>query len=427
MSSSLYIKNGVLIDPALGLRRRAGLFIRDGLIERIVSGSCVADQVLDAREAFVCPGFVDMHVHLREPGFEHKETIESGLQSAVRGGFTAVACMPNTKPACDHPRIYHFIKERARQTGLAEVYPVCAITTNLEGGQLTDLAGLAAAGAKLFSNDGRPVELAGTMLEAARAIKALAGIILDHCEDRSIAGGGVMHQCQLSSGWCLPGISPLAEEIHIARDILIAEDTGCPFHITHLSTGRGVDLIRWSRRRLAPVTAEATPHHLCLAVENMPAPEPDFKMNPPLRTVEDRNALLTGLLDGSIDTIATDHAPHTTGEKEKGFSEAPFGIVGFETAIPLLMDQFVRPGRLPLEKLVDCCSRHPARLTGAPLRSLKPGSRANLTLIHPEITTRVNRQTMASKSSNTPFDGWELQGAVLATIVDGRLVYQLNP
>jgi dihydroorotase len=423
---TLLIHGGTLIDPELGPDRRANLFVRDGRIAEITGGLPAADAAVDAGGAFVCPGFVDLHVHLREPGFEHKETIETGLRAAARGGFTAVAPMPNTQPVCDNPRTLQWILERARSAGKVRIHPIASITRGSRGSELADLVAMAALGCRMFSNDGQPVDDAETMLRAMTLVRRLDGVITDHCEDRSLTRGGVMHECAQAEKWGLPALSPLAEEVHIARDILLAGQTGCRLHIAHLSTARGLDLLRWAKGRRLPVTAEVTPHHFCLSVDDMPGPDPDFKMNPPLRSPEDVHALLKGLSDGDIDSIATDHAPHAPAEKQRGFREAPFGVVGLETAVPLIMDRLHHAGMMTMAQIVMACAVRPARILGTDPRSLAPGSAAHLTVIDPVQETTVSRDGFASRSRNTPFEGWRLRGAVRATIVDGAVVFGQN-
>jgi dihydroorotase len=419
---SLLIRGGLLVDPTQELERRGNLLIRDGRIAAVTDDSPSVDEVLEADGAFVCPGFVDLHVHLREPGFEHKETIESGLRAAARGGFTAVAPMPNTNPVCDNPETYRYIVSRAEAAGKVRVYPIGAVTKDSQGGELADLAAMAALGCRMFSNDGQPVEDAGTMHRAMRLVRQLGGVITDHCEDRSLAAKGVMHAGEQAASWGVPGQSPLSEEVHIARDILLAEDTHCRLHIAHLTTARGLDLVRWAKSRGVPVTAEATPHHFSLSVADMPGPDPDFKMNPPLRPPADVQALLDGLRREDIDVIATDHAPHTTEEKQRGFLQAPFGIVGLETAVPLVMDRLYHAGILTIGQIVRACAVRPAAILGLAPRSLAPGALADLTLIDPDRVTEVRRDLFASRSRNTPFEGWRLRGAVRATVVAGQVV-----
>lgn len=423
---TLLIHGGTLVDPGQGPDRQANLLIRDGRIAEVMTNRPSADAAVDAGGAFVCPGFVDLHVHLREPGFEHKETIETGLQAAGRGGFTAVAPMPNTQPVCDNPRTLQWILERARAAGGVRVYPIASITRGSRGNELADLVAMADFGCRMFSNDGQPVDDAETMLRAMTLLQRLGGVVTDHCEDRSLARGGVMHECAQAEKWGLPALSPLAEEVHIARDILLAEQTGCRLHLAHLSTARGLELLRWAKGRGIPVTAEVTPHHFCLSVEDMPGPDPDFKMNPPLRTPADVRSLRKGLSSGEIDAIATDHAPHAPEEKQRGFFEAPFGIVGLETAVPLVMDRLYHSGLMTMAQIVMACAVRPAQILGADPRSLAPGSAAHLTVIDPTQETTVCRDGFASRSRNTPFEGWRLRGAVRATIVDGALVFGQN-
>jgi dihydroorotase len=422
MYDSILIINGTVVDPDAGVHRRANLFIREGRVEGITAEKPDAEVVVDAAGCFVCPGFVDMHVHLREPGFEHKETIETGCLAAVRGGFTAVAAMPNTHPVCDSPRTLKYVLAKAREASLADVLPICSITAGSQGEELAPLVQLASLGCYAFSNDGHPVISAETMRRAMQTVRQIGGVIIDHCEDKSLAGDGVMHVCTRAREWDLPGITPLAEEVHIARDILLAAETGCPVHIAHLSTARGVELVRWAKARGYPVTAEVTPHHFTLTVEDMPGPDPDFKMNPPLRGQADRTALLAGLQDGTIDVIATDHAPHTPAEKARGFREAPFGIIGLETAVPLIMDQLVHRGILSIGRVVSACAVRPAAIMSAGPRTFRAGAEAMVTVIDPEAVTTVQTERSASKSINTPFRNWTLKGAVRVTVIRDRII-----
>jgi dihydroorotase len=299
--------------------------------------------------------------------------------------------------------------------------PICSITDGSEGDELAPLARLASLGCRAFSNDGRPVVGSEIMLQAMRKVKELGGVIIDHCEDPALAGTGVMHQCSRAREWELPGINPLAEEVHIARDILLAAESGCPVHIAHISTARGVDLIRWAKSQGYPVTAEACPHHFILTVDDMPGPDPDFKMNPPLRGQSDREAVRRGLADGSIDVIATDHAPHTPDEKSQGFQQAPFGIIGLESAIPLIMDQLYHQNLMTIAQIVEAASIRPARIMGAAQRSFKRGLPANVTIIDPLKETTILRENTASKSQNTPFHGWSVKGSVKGTIIGSEM------
>jgi len=422
MYDSILIRNGTVVDPEQGLHRRANLFIRDGRVEGITMEQPDTQVVLDATGCFVCPGFVDMHVHLREPGFEHKETIATGSLAAVRGGFTAVAPMPNTRPVCDSPRTLKYVLAKAREADLVDVLPICAITVGSLGEELAPLVQLASLGCYAFSNDGQPVLSAETMRRAMQTVRQIGGVIIDHCEDKSLAGDGVMHAGTRAREWDLPGITPLAEEVHIARDILLAAETGCPIHIAHLSTARGVELVRWAKARGYPVTAEVAPHHFILTVDDMPGPDPNFKMNPPLRSRTDRAALLAGLQDGTIDVIATDHAPHTPEEKARGFRDAPFGIIGLETAVPLIMDQLVHRGILTMDRIVSACAIRPAAIMSAGPRTFAAGADALATIIDPAALTTVQATGFASKSVNTPFLNWTLRGAVRATVRRDRIM-----
>ncbi|MBN2430470.1 MAG: dihydroorotase [Acidobacteria bacterium] len=422
MYDSILIRNGTVVDPEQGLHRRANLFIRAGRVEGITMEHPTTQVVVDASDCFVCPGFVDMHVHLREPGFEHKETIATGCLAAARGGFTAVAPMPNTQPVCDSPRTLKYVLSKAHEVDLADVLPICSITVGSQGEELAPLVQLASLGCYAFSNDGQPVISAATMRRAMQAVRQIGGVIIDHCEDKALAGDGVMHAGSRARAWDLPGITPLAEEVHIARDILLAAEIGCPVHIAHLSTVRGVELVRWAKARGYPVTAEATPHHFALTVDDMPGPDPNFKMNPPLRSQADRAALLAGLQDGTIDVIATDHAPHAPSEKARGFREAPFGIIGLETAVPLIMDQLYHRGILTMDRIVTLCAVRPAAIMSAGPRTFTPGAEALVTIIDPSAVTTVQPAGFASKSVNTPFLNWTLRGTVRATVRRDKIV-----
>lgn len=421
MPSSLLIANGIVVDPPRNLYRHLNVVIVEGRIQALTPGSPPTDRTFDATGCFVCPGFIDMHVHLREPGLEHKETIATGLAAAARGGFTGVAPMPNTRPVCDSPRVLKYILDTARISSAVDLFPICAITRASQGRELAPIVQLASLGCRVFSNDGQPVDDAETMRQAMEAIRDVDGLVVDHCEDRSLAGHGVMHAGAHSGRWNMPGISPLAEEVHIARDILLAEETGCAIHIAHLSTARGVDLVRWAKQRGIRVTAEVTPHHLTLAVDDMPGPNPDYKMNPPLRTRADQRALINGLRDGTIDVIATDHAPHSAEEKARGFVDAPFGIVGLETAISLVMDQLYHPGILTMEQIVNACAIRPATLLRTARTGLSPGNRAMITIIDPDYEVVVHKDHFASRSGNTPFEGWRLKGAVRGVVLETTL------
>jgi dihydroorotase len=418
----LIIRNGRVLDPGSGVDGTADVLIEDGRIcavgPRLEAGDAPS---LDAAGLVVAPGFIDMHVHLREPGQEHKETIESGTRAAARGGFTTVCAMPNTSPVNDRPEITAFIRERADHFGWARVRPIAAVTRGLGGMELTDLAALAAAGAAAFSDDGRCVRDSLMMRRALETARELGRPVIDHCEDHGLTGGAVMNEGPVSRRLGLPGWPAAAEDIMIARDIILAEALGAPVHIAHLSTAGGVRLVREAKARGVRVSAEATPHHLLLTDEALAGRDPRFKMNPPLRSAADVESVVAGVMDGTVDALVTDHAPHAVAEKAAGLVEAPFGVVGLETAVSLLLDRFVRPGLLPLARFIALWTVEPARILGlTDLGRIAPGATADLTLIDLDKELVVDSAAFLSKGRNTPFDGWALRGAAVRTIVGGR-------
>ena len=424
----ILLRGGRVVDPASRL---------DGLFDVLVDGGRIAaggphldaggGRVLDVHDRIVVPGLIDMHVHLREPGFEAKETILTGVRAAVRGGFTTVCAMPNTRPVNDRPEVTLAILAAARRAGLANVLPVAAITRFSAGEVLADMNDLVAAGAAAFSDDGRPVMDSRIMRRALEAAAAAGSLVIDHCEDRPLAEGGVMHEGPVSARLGLPGIPSAAEDIMVARDIILAEAAGTRVHIAHLSTAAGVRMVGEARARGVRVSAEATPHHLLLADEAIEKPDPDYKMNPPLRPASDVAALGQALRTGVVDVVATDHAPHTAEEKSRGFSEAPFGIVGLETAVSLMLDRFVATGALSLGRLVELMSANPARLLGLDAKGrIAPGADADLTILDLEMAVQVDKTRFESKGRNTPFDGWTLRGGPVMTLVAGRVVFPFD-
>ena len=420
----LIIRNGRVLDPFTGADGTADVLIEDGRIRaigpRLEAGGA---RFFDAAGLVVTPGFIDMHVHLREPGQEHKETIESGTRAAAHGGFTTVCSMPNTSPANDRPEITALIRERADRAGWARVRPIAAVTVGLAGTELTDLAALAAAGAVAFSDDGRCVRNSLVMRRALETARELGRPVIDHCEDHNLTAGAVMNEGPVSRRLGLPGWPAAAEDIMIARDIILAEALDAPVHIAHLSTAGGLRLVREAKARGVRVSAEATPHHLLLTDEAMAGRDTRFKMNPPLRSAADVEALIAGVADGTVDALATDHAPHTQEEKAVGLAEAPFGVVGLETAVSLLLDRLVRPGLLPLARFIALWTVEPARILGlTDLGRLIPGAPADLTLLDLDKELVVDSEAFLSKGRNTPFDGWTLRGAAVRTIVGGRLI-----
>jgi len=424
----LLLKDGRVIDPAQGLDAQLDVAIEDGRIAEVGRNlpPDAATVVAVPRGFIVCPGFIDMHVHLREPGQEHKETIETGLAAAAAGGFTAVACMPNTVPVNDTASVTRYIVERAAAVGTVRVYPIGAVTKGSKGEQLAEMGELREAGCVAVSDDGRPVVPALMMRRALEYAGMFGMPVINHCEDPSLKGEGVAHEGHVASVLGLRGIPASAEEIMVERDIVLAETTGGRAHIAHLSTRGSLRAVRAGKARGVRVTCEVTPHHLVLTDERLMAPlsyDTNLKMNPPLRDVADRSALLDGLADGSIDAIATDHAPHHWDEKRVEFDRAPFGIVGLETAVSLLLDRVVHAGVVTLARLVELCSAGPATILGVPGGTLAAGQPADLTILAPDLPVEVKPERFRSKSRNTPFGGWKLRGGVAATIVGGRVVY----
>jgi dihydroorotase len=420
----LIIRNGRVVDPLTGADGTADVLVEDGRIvavgPRLEAGEASA---FDASGLVVAPGFIDLHVHLREPGQEHKETIESGTRAAARGGFTTVCAMPNTSPVNDRPEITALIRERAERVGRARVLPIAAVSVGLAGWELTDMAALAAAGAAAFSDDGRCVQNSGLMRQALETAGGLGRPIVDHCEDPGLTGGAVMNEGPVSRRLGLAGWPAAAEDIMIARDIILAEALGAAVHIAHLSTAGGVRLVREAKARGVRVTAEAAPHHLLLTDEALGGQDSRYKMNPPLRSAADVEALIAGLVDGTVDALATDHAPHAAAEKAAGLLRSPFGIVGLETAVSLLLDRLVRPGILSLARFIGLWTAGPARIFGLPdLGRIAPGAAADLTLLDLGKELVVDSAAFLSKGRNTPFDGWALQGAPVGTVFGGRLI-----
>ncbi|MBI3263311.1 MAG: dihydroorotase [Acidobacteria bacterium] len=421
------LRGGRLIDPAQGLDGQFDVLIEDGRVARIdrdiaVNGQPDLDVVEVPADCVVCPGFIDMHVHLREPGFEHKETIATGTAAAVAGGFTAVACMPNTNPINDNASVTKYILEKAAQAGLARVYPIAAVSVESRGEQLAEIGELRAAGCVAISDDGRPVATAQLMRRALEYSSMFGMPVVDHCEDRSLAGEGVAHEGYHASLLGLRGIPAAAEELMVDRDIVLAGLTGGAFHVAHMSVRGSLRAVRAGKARGVRVTCEVTPHHFILDDERLASPvsyDTNCKMNPPLRETADRDAMLEGLRDGSIDAIASDHAPHHYDEKKVEFDRAPFGIVGLETAVPLSLDRLVHTGVVGLGRLVELLSTNPASILGVPGGTLRRGSPADVTIIAPDLPVTVDASKFRSRSRNTPFDGWRLRGGVAATIVGG--------
>ena len=421
----LLVSGGKVIDPANDFCQVADILIESGKISAVGQNlKANGAEVIDAKNKLVLPGLIDMHVHLREPGLEAKETIASGTRAAAKGGFTSVACMPNTKPVVDNQALVEFINSRAASDGVVNVFPIGAITKGSAGSELAEIGDMKSAGAVAISDDGRPVMNAQVMRLAMEYAKMFNLPVISHCEDIDLAANGVMHEGYFSTVFGLKGISRLAEEVMVARDIMLAELTGTKVHIAHISTAGSVELVRMAKKKGLNVTAEATPHHFTLTAEAVGGYDTGTKVNPPLRGADDIRAVKEGLGDGTIDVIATDHAPHTVEEKDVEYNYAPFGIVGLETAVGLAFKELVNPGFLTVEELVRKMSVNPARILGLPKGHLGVGADADITIVDPGLREVVDVQKFASKGKNSPFGGWELKGLPTVVIVGGRVVMQ---
>lgn len=429
--SSLLIRGGRLIDPSQGLDRAGDLLASEGKIAQ-VGGTAIPGKVqtLDATGLVVCPGFVDLHCHLREPGYENKETIATGTTAASRGGFTTVCCMGNTEPPLDNAPAIHWLKQRASKAGLINVLPVGCITKGRKGDELTDMAELAEAGVVAFSDDGDAVANSQLMRRAMERSRKLGLPIIDHCEDKQLSGNAIMNEREISAKLKLEGIPAAAEDVMVARDLILAKLTKARLHIAHVSTKGSVKLIRWAKEEGIPVTAEVTPHHLTLTEERVikEVPSRSFdtnaKVNPPLRSEEDVQALIKGLKDGVIDAIATDHAPHSAADKDCDPERAAFGISGFETALGCLMG-LVHKGDISLAQLISKLTFEPAKVIGrsGTMGTLRVGAPADITILDPNQEWVVDSRTFASRGKNTPYDGYRFKGKVMLTIANGRIVY----
>jgi dihydroorotase len=423
----MLIRGGRVVDPSQDLDRKFDLRIVDGTVAEIGEGlDDEGVEVVDAEGLIVAPGLIDLHVHLREPGGEHKETIRSGAAAAVAGGFTTVVAMPNTQPPIDNPAAVGFVLAEGRRCALCRVLPSGAITVGQRGEQLTEVGEVVQAGAVTVTDDGRPVARAGVMRLALEYAQAFDIPVSVHAEELELSRGGVMNEGIVSSRLGLTGIPNAAEDIMIARDLLLAELTGGRLHIQHVSTRRGVEMIRDAKSRGIRVSAEATPHHFTLTDAAVESYRTDAKMNPPLRSEADRDAVRAGTIDGTLDVIATDHAPHHYDEKEQAFDDAPFGIVGLETALGLSLTQLVDTKLADLATLVERMSCTPARVFGLPGGTLAPGSVADVTIFHADEEWIVDPTRFRSLSRNTPFGGWKLRGRPIRTIVGGRTVWQAS-
>lgn len=422
----ILLRGGRLVDPAQKIDETLDVLLADGKVAKVGSSLEAPEgarvEACDGR--IVMPGLIDVHVHLREPGNEHKETIASGAMAAAAGGFTSICAMPNTDPVIDSPATVGFVAAAGRAAGFARVYPVGAISIGQKGEQLTEIGELVEAGAVAISDDGFPVMDSGLMRMALEYTQAFDIPVADHPEDLGLSGAGVMNEGLVSARLGLHGKPNASEDVHIARDLLVAELTGGHIHLQHVSTRLGVDLIRQAKERGVRVTAEATPHHLLLTDQAVDGYRTEAKMNPPLRTEADRMAVEHGFLDGTLGILATDHAPHHYDEKEQAFDDAPFGVVGLETALGLMLTRFVEPGTMTLETLVVRMSLEPARAFRLPGGTLAEGAPADVVVVDPKLEWTVDPALFRSKGHNTPFGGEVLRGKAVLTIVGGRSVYE---
>jgi dihydroorotase len=423
--AQLLIKNGRVIDPASHHDGVADVWIEDGVIKGVgVSLPTAGSEVFDATGLIVAPGFIDMHVHLREPGFEHAETIESGSRAAAAGGFTSVCPMPNTKPVNDNATVTSYMIEKARRHAVVNVFPIGAITKGSAGEELAAIGSMKQAGAVAISDDGRPVMNARVMRRAMEFARSLGIPVINHCEDLHLSAGGDMHEGAESVRLGLRGIPGCSEDVMVARDILLAEVTGARYHVAHISSRHSVEMVQFAKTRGLSVTAEATPHHLALADRDMKPYDSNYKMKPPLRGTCDVAAVLDGIVNGAIDAIATDHAPHPGSEKMQEFESCPFGILGLETAIGVSLEQLVHPGKISVVRLVELFTTGPARILGLDRGTLAQGAPADVTIFSTDREWTYDVNKSFSKSRNSPFDGKTFKGGPVATVVAGELVWR---
>jgi len=421
----LIIRNGRVIDPATRLDAIRDVLIENGKIASIgeklhVTGA----EKFDATGLIVAPGFIDMHVHLREPGFEYAETIESGARAAAAGGFTSICSMPNTSPVNDNATVTSYIIERAEKHAVVNVFPIGAITKNSAGEELSAIGSMKAAGVVAISDDGRPVMNARVMRRAMEFARSFDLPVIDHCEDLNLSAGGDMHEGYESVRLGLRGIPAGSEDVMVARDILLAESTGARFHVAHISTRHAMAMVSYAKQRGLPVTCEATPHHFALTDAQMRPYDSNFKMKPPLRTACDAGAVVDGIVSGAVDAIATDHAPHPGSEKMQEFEKCPFGIIGLETALGLALEYLVHTGKIPLARLIELFSTGPARVLHLDRGTLRVGAPADVTIFSTHLDWTYDVNQSFSKSRNSPFDGHMFRGGPVATIVGGAMVWR---
>lgn len=424
----LLIQGGRVISPADAIDLEADVLVENGVIAAVAPGlASDGAEKLDAHGLIVSPGFIDLHVHLREPGGEESETIETGLAAAAAGGFTAVCPMPNTRPVNDSPAATQAIIEAARRAGLVRVYPIAAASYGSDGETLTDFAALRSAGAVAFSDDGRPLKTPALMRQALSRARDLDMVIIDHCEEPAVSAGGAINAGETAIKLGLKGIPSASEDLCVARDLALAAETGARVHIAHISTLGAVELVRAAKSNGVRVTCEVTPHHFTLTEEDVALYGTAAKMNPPLRSAADRDAMFHALAAGVIDAIATDHAPHAPRLKSQPLASAPFGVIGLETALGLAVTRLVEPGLIDLGGLIRLMSVNPAQILDLPLGRIRAGAPAALTLFDPKQEWTYRAAEGKSKSRNSPFDGWKLKGKVMATIAGGKIIYRAAP
>ena len=421
----ILIKNGRIINPADGMDKVSDMLVEDGIVKEISQNiNTSADKVIDANKMWVTPGFIDLHVHLREPGFEHKETIATGSRAAAAGGYTTVCCMPNTKPVTDNIEVVEYIRIEAEKNGVVNVLPIGAITKGQEGNELADIEGMYKAGICAISEDGKSVMNAQLLKEAMLKAKELNIPVLSHCEDRSLVKGGCMNEGAHCESLGLKGISNDSEDVIVARAIVLAESTGAKLHLCHMSTKGSIELLNEAKLRGVNVTGEITPHHFTLSDEAVDGKDTNTKMNPPLRSKDDVEAMRKALKDGVADTISTDHAPHSAEEKAKDYQAAPFGIVGSETSFAISNSVLVEEGYLTPYDIIEKMSYNPAKILGIDKGDISVGKVADITITNPEKVFKIDKEKFYSKGKNTPFDGYEVKGSVEYTIVGGKIVFE---
>jgi dihydroorotase len=421
----LLIKNGRIIDPASGTDKPGDILIKGGRIVRIGENLHATGVIgFDASGLVAAPGFIDMHVHLREPGFEHAETIESGSKAAAAGGFTSICCMPNTNPVNDDATVTRYIIERASHSAVVNVFPIGAITEDSAGEKLASIGSMKEAGAVAVSDDGRPVMSSRVMRRAMEYARAFNIPVIDHCEDLNLSAGGDMHEGLQSVRLGLRGIPSSAEDVMVSRDILLAELTGARFHVAHLSSRRSLEMVAEAKARNLPVTCEVSPHHLALTEADVDTYDSNYKMKPPLRAAADTEALVRGIMSGLVDAIATDHAPHPGSEKMQEFEKCPFGIIGLETALAVAIEKLVHSGRISLMRFIELFTTGPARILGLNRGRLEVGAPGDVTIFDPGLSWTYDVNRSFSRSKNSPFHGRTFRGAPVATVVNGVVVWR---